>query len=164
MTRRNKKIWRKQATEKAVKISQLSNKTVSSEWSSRRVLLLHGFIIIFKYGLCPKSGWGRDFFLLLTVQTSPGASLQWLPGLFPGARAAGSWRWQPPSVLIRGGGGLSSPAVAKNDHRYTCTPNPHPLSSWQVIGWDSLLFADLVYVAFVRCNFEVLDSRYVCNC
>jgi hypothetical protein len=48
MKRRNKKYGEKEQQERQQKISQLSNKTTSSEWSSRGVFLLHRFLIIFK--------------------------------------------------------------------------------------------------------------------
>jgi len=75
-----------------------------------------------------KSRWGWDFAHPSSPSLGPTQPpVQWVPGLFPGDKAARSWSW--PSTP-------SSAKVKERVQRYLCSPCG---TSWPGIEWTSLL-------------------------
>ena len=83
MKRRNKKIWRKRAIGKTAKNQSTKPENSQFRMDCEARLPTAHISNNTEVGVVSKTRWGEVFSLLRTIQTSPGASLQWLPGLFP---------------------------------------------------------------------------------
>ena len=74
-----------------------------------------------------ESRWGRDLAHPSRLALGPTQPpIQWVPGLFPGGKAARGWHWTP-----------SSPEVKKRVELYLYS---HSGSLWPVLGWIIPLF------------------------
>ena len=72
-----------------------------------------------------ESRWGRDFQHLYRPTLVPiQPNMKWVPGFFPGGKAAGAWRW--PSTQ-------SSAEVKESAELYLHSPSG---LSWPVLGWN----------------------------